>query len=231
MFTLATFYKSKQWEKCIRLIRMQRVDAEGRNICEHCGKPIIREYDCIGHHKQVLTEENVNDTNISLNPENIALVHHRCHNKIHEKLSFNNHLKYVYLIYGPPLSGKSTYVKEVMNEGDLIVDVDSIWECVSGLDRYMKPKRLIGTVLGVRDKLIEDIKFRRGRWNNAYVIGGYPMISERERLTRVLGAREIFIDTSVHECLERAEQIKDKRRNLDYQRFILDWKEKYHPPS
>ena len=84
MYSLSTFYQSKEWINLLALIKAERVDNQGFIICEHCGKPIVAKYDCIGHHKQELTEMNVNDYSISLNPANVALVHHKCHNKIHE---------------------------------------------------------------------------------------------------------------------------------------------------
>ena len=34
--------------------------------------------------------------------------------------------KQVYIIYGSPLSGKTTYVKEHAQKGDLIIDIDNI---------------------------------------------------------------------------------------------------------
>ena len=83
--SLYNFYRSKQWENLLQVLRNERIDAEGNIICAHCGKPIVRKYDCIGHHVIELTEENYTDANISLNPENIKLVHHRCHNLIHNK--------------------------------------------------------------------------------------------------------------------------------------------------
>ena len=86
--SLYNFYRSKEWVMLLQVLRNSRLDSEGNNICEHCGKPIIRQYDCIGHHKIHLTEENYTDANISLNPDNIALVHHKCHNIIHNKLSY-----------------------------------------------------------------------------------------------------------------------------------------------
>ena len=85
MFTLDTFYKSSDWQKLLAVLKMERVDPDGQLICWHCGKPITKSYDAIGHHTIFLTEENVNDAMISLNPELIRFVHHRCHNLIHNK--------------------------------------------------------------------------------------------------------------------------------------------------
>lgn len=227
-YTLDNFYKSKEWYLFRLSVMADRVNDEGQIICEHCGKPIVNQYECIAHHKDYLTEVNVNDVEVSLNPENIMLVHHVCHNHIHNKLGYV--YKQVYLVYGPPLAGKSTFVKENMNEGDLIVDMDNIWQCVSGCDRYIKPGRLNACVFGVRDTLLDMVKYKTGKWNNAYVIGGYPLIGERERLTRMLGAREIYIECSKEECMLRLDACDDRDKK-QWSSFIDDWFMKYAPQS
>ena len=66
MFQLSTFYRSKSWQSLLRKIKSDRVNAEGDIICEYCGKPIVKKFDCIGHHKIHLTPQNVNDVNVSL---------------------------------------------------------------------------------------------------------------------------------------------------------------------
>lgn len=228
---LADFYHSREWEQLMKVLRIERINADGELICEYCGKPITRKYDCIGHHKVELTEQNYQLAEIALNPENIALVHHRCHNKIHDRLGLS-YTKQVYLVYGSPLSGKTTWVKDNMSAGDLVVDMDSIWECISGQPRYIKPKRLTQNAFAIRDSLIDQIRTRRGNWLNAYLIGGYPLISERERYCRNLGAREVFIDTPKDVCMER---LKNSDRNTpEYRKYIADWWEKFgstYPPT
>lgn len=225
MFDLFSFYRSKEWCLLIQHIRHDRLNGDGLTICEYCGKPIIKEYDCIAHHKTYLTEDNVNDYSISLNPDNIMLVHHKCHNIIHDKLSYRG--RKVYMVYGAPMAGKETYVNGVKDDGDLIVNIDSIWQCVSGGDG--KPNRLKSIVFGIRDYMLDSIKYRRGKWNNAYIIGGYPLISERERLCKELGAEEIFINTSKEECLRRLET-SENRDKEEYTKYIFDWFDKYIPP-
>lgn len=227
MFNLFSFYRSKEWCLLIQHIRHDRRNGEGLNICEYCGKPIVKEYDCIAHHEEYLTEDNVNDYNISLNPNNIMLVHHKCHNIIHDKLSYRE--RKVYLVYGPPLAGKTTYANNVKSEGDLIIDIDNIWECVSGCDRYVKPNRLKSIVFGIRDYLLDSIKYRRGKWSNAYIVGGYPLISDRERLCKELGAEEVFINSTKEECLKRLYACEDKRPD-EYITYIDEWFNKYTPP-
>jgi hypothetical protein len=118
MFTLSNFYRSKEWESLRSQLRIERVNDDGDIICHYCHKPIIKAYDCIAHHVVPLTESNVNDYSISLNPDNLVLVHHNCHNKIHSK-GFK--CKRVYIVYGSPCSGKSYYVDSVAGDNDLKV--------------------------------------------------------------------------------------------------------------
>lgn len=224
---LSSFYTGHAWRDLMQIIKSDRLNENGYNICEHCGKPIVKAYDCIGHHTIELTEQNYTDVQISLNPDLIMLVHHKCHNRIHNKLGYAQ--RQIYLVYGSPLSGKTTYVKDNMSEGDLIIDMDNIWQCLSGCDRYIKPNRLKQNVFAVKDALLDMVRVRRGNWSNAYVIGGYPLIGERERLIKSLGARPIFVDTDKEECLRRLYSCDDKRNKEEWEKFICDWWEKFSP--
>lgn len=216
MYSLSNFYQSKKWINLLQNIKSERTNAEGFILCEHCGLPIIKKYDCIGHHIKELTMANVNDYNISLNPDNIALVHHKCHNQIHQR--FTSCSRKIYIVYGAPCSGKTTYVKEVATKDDLILDIDSIWQMITNNERYVKPNRLKDNVFKIRDEIIDQIYTGRGHWINAYIIGGYPYEMDRERLREKLGAELIHIDTTKEECLLRAEE-----RPSEYKRYIEEY--------
>lgn len=222
MQSLYDFYRSKEWCKLLVTLKLERVNERGELICEYCGKPIVKAYDCIGHHKTELTEENYRDANISLNPDNIMLIHHKCHNVIHNKLQHSR--RSVYIVYGSPLSGKRDYVSDVAIEGDLIVDIDRVWSCIGG-----RNARLNSVAFGVRDYLLDCVKYRRGKWLNAYIIGSFPLISERERLARELGAELVYIDITKEDCLRRLYE-----SDLDikeYTEYIDSWWSKYTPPT
>ena len=221
-YTLENFYQSREWEKCRKLVIAERITEDGYTMCEYCGKPIIRSYDIIGHHKVELTEDNVNDAEISINPDNIMLLHLTCHNKIHEK--FGKKQRKVYIVYGSPLSGKTSYVNEIREPGDLIVDIDNIWQCVSGEARYKKDGRLKAVVFKIRDALLESVKYRQGKWLNAYIIGGYPYKGERERLQKELNAEVIYIESTQEECLQR---LKEDERPKEWKQFVNDWWESF----
>lgn len=218
--TLSSFYRSDPWINLLSILKSERLDSNGNLICEYCGKPIVKAYDCIGHHRLHLTEENYTDYNVSLNPDNIQLIHHKCHNLIHNKLSYSE--RQVFIVHGSPLAGKTSYVLNAMSEGDLVIDLDSIWECVSGQSRYVKPQRLRAVVFSLRDNLLESVKYRRGKWLNAYVIGGYPFEAERERLADTLGARLVHIDTDYNECLKRLKECND-RDVKEWEKYLSDY--------
>lgn len=221
--TLDNFYQSKEWENFRRIVIAERTREDGFVYDEATGKPILKKYDMILHHKEFLTEDNVNDVNISLNPDNIMIVSHKTHNKIHDKLGYKR--KEIYIVYGSPLSGKTTYVKENMSEGDLLIDMDNIWECISGQKRYIKPPRLNAIAFMIRDNLIDAVKHRLGQWRNAYLVGGYPLISERERLSKELGARLIYIESTKEECLTRLEN--SDRDKAEWTKYINQWWDRY----
>lgn len=215
MFTLSTFYRSKEWESLRNQLRIERINNNGDIICTHCHKPIIKAYDCIAHHIVPLTESNVNNYNVSLNPENIVLVHHNCHNKIHNK-GFKP--KRVYIVYGSPCSGKSYYVDSVAGDDDLIIDIDNIYEAIN----ISRSNKLLNTVMSTYRHLIDIVKTRNGQWQNAYIIRGFPYAMERQRLADTLDAELIFIDTDKQTCLERS-----KEKGSEYYKFVEDWFEKY----
>ena len=220
MSNLNWFYTSKAWVDLVSLLKLERVNTNGDLLCEYCHKPIIAKYDCIGHHKIALNNINVNDANIALNPDNIALVHHRCHNIIHSR--FGNERQAVYLVYGSPCAGKTTWALESAGKEDLIIDIDRLWNAVTIDDD--KPNRLRANVFLLRDCLLDQVKTRLGKWRNAYVIGGFPLIMERQRMLDRLGAEPIYIDCEKEICLERA-----KNKSPEWEKYVREWWERFQP--
>lgn len=216
LFNLSNFYRSKEWEQLRSMIILERTNNCGDVICEHCHKPIVNKYDCIAHHITHLTEANVNDYNISLNPDNIQLVHHSCHNNIHNR--FGSYTRHIYIVYGSPCSGKSSYVDSIALKDDLIIDIDRLYNAINN----GRSNRLYSNVMNIYRQLIDVVKTRNGQWINAYIVRGFPLRGERERLAKELNAELIFIDTDKQTCLDRS-----KKKGQDYYKFVDDWFEKY----
>lgn len=216
MNTIHDLYISSDFRKLRELLMNERASSEDCVLyCEHCHKPIVLPYDCIAHHKIEVTLSNLHDASVTLNPDNIMLVHHKCHNEIHKR--FGRLIRKVYMVWGAPRAGKTTYVDEVKEHGDIVVDMDAIWQC-TGDDGLDKPNALKPVVFAVRDALYQCILTRLGSWENAYIITTRP----DARLADKLGAEFIYIPSTREECLERC-------NNARWMVYVNDWFD--NPPS
>ncbi|NMK38210.1 HNH endonuclease [Megasphaera elsdenii] len=99
---LHNFYCSAKWTKLADLYRKSHF-----YICEKCGAPNSFEV----HHVKELDTINVDDPTVSLNTDNLILLCHDCHNRIHHRFtSKQSKREYRYDKYG--------HVVSVDNESD-----------------------------------------------------------------------------------------------------------------
>lgn len=224
---LQTFYASDIWRNFRLALIIERSKEHGGVICKKCGKLITKPIDIHAHHKVELTPENVNDYNISLNPDLIELICHSCHDKEHYRFGYRPPKK-VYLVYGPPMSGKKTFVSENMERGDIIIDMDRLFSAISMRPYYDKPNNLLTNVLGVRNLLLDNIKTRYGKWFNAWIIGGYADRYKREQLADDLGAELVYCKATKEECYRRLEVDNDRQYRVEeWKGYIDKWFNEY----
>lgn len=223
--TLSEFYTSKEWQDFRQVIIATRMQADGFVYDEITGKPIVKAYDIILHHKIELTLENVNDANITLNPDNIQIVSFRTHNEIHNR--YGRWTRHIYLVYGCPLAGKKTYVQDRAGLHDLIIDTDKIYACISNNPLYIKSGRLYDCKEAVERALLDCVKYKLGKWTNAFIIGGYPFKLDRERTAREYGAECIYIDCTQEEAEARLQVVTDGRDKAEYKKHIQTWFNRY----
>ena len=213
--TLSEFYTSDLWRKFRKNLILERINkSDGLIYDEFSGKPILNTYDIVLHHIQPLTMQNVNDFTISLNPDNIMIVTHKSHNEIHKRFGYCTQRK-VYYVYGAPCSGKNTFVNESKGNSDIIVDIDNVWECITGGERYYKPQALKTNAFIMRDCMLDMVKTRAGKWERAWIIEGGARKAERERRIKSLGAEPIFIDTDKETCLNRLANDEKRIKYVD----------------
>lgn len=125
----------------------------------------------------------------------------------------------IYLIYGPPCSGKSTYIQSHLTEGDIVCDVDLIYSAISGRNPHDADLWAHETALLLKDRLLNIIRDKEGGWKNAYVTS---LANTPEKLAadmeRVKADEAILIDTPKEVCLERA-----KNRPPYFSLLIEEW--------
>jgi predicted kinase len=237
---LAQFYNGQDWASCKAQVTQERLK-DGALFCEHCGKVILKSFNpneknnkgaVVYHHKIYLTNENVNDASISINPANIAILHWQCHNEVHNR--FNGTAvaveRKVYIVTGASCSGKTTFVRERMQEGDIVLDIDDLWQTISGQPRYVKPSALKPIVFNMRLALKEQIAKGAGSWRNAYIIESLPLSTDRKREAERYKAHNVEIITmeaSREECLNRLYLMPNGRDLKAYETYINNYFEDY----
>ena len=75
------FYKSRAWQGARELVMTR-----AKGLCERCAEKGELTPAEVVHHVTPLTEENVNDPEISLNPDNLMALCHDCHTEVHQQL-------------------------------------------------------------------------------------------------------------------------------------------------
>ena len=125
----------------------------------------------------------------------------------------------VYLIYGSPCSGKSTYIKEHMQNGEIVCDMDRLYSAIS-MDEEHKTDLYAQEVADELHKALCDIiRNRKGDWKNAYVVSIANTREKLDEVKRQVNAdKVIFIDTPYETCMERA-----KERPFYFQFLIQEW--------
>ena len=227
--SLSQFYTSDDWRKFRAGLIQKRINpADGVLYSEHSGKPLLNSYDIVLHHIKPLTLANVNDYSVSLNPDNIMIVSQQDHNEIHSRFGYCAERK-VYYVYGAPCSGKTSFVNSIKGNSDLVIDMDSIWQCITGGARYDKPNALKQNAFAVRDCLYDMVKKRAGKWERAFIITTTAVKSIREREIALFSAEPIYIDTSREECLKRlyGDCNRQERHVKEWEGYINKWFEDY----
>ena len=220
---LQRFYASKRWRDLRQVLIVQR-----HGICDRCGKDFSFDTsELIAHHKEHLTDESLADPDVAVNPDNIEIVCQKCHAHYHTERGATKR-KQVFLVYGSPLSGKTSYVKANMESGDLVIDLDAIESALTLDPLYMKHKSMNKTVFAVRDFLYDQIRIRAGDWTTAWVVAGIPRKNDRDRLAARLGASCILVEATREECRSRLLEADDGRYP-EWETYIDQWFRDYIP--
>jgi len=115
-----------------------------------------------------------------------------------------------------------------MGRGDIVVDMDLLYAAVSMLPSFDKPDNLLANVRGIHSLLIDNIKTRYGKWNSAWVIGGYADKYKRDKTAEDLGAELVFCDVSKEKCMRRLALDEDRQyRQDEWRGYIEKWFERY----
>ncbi len=153
-----------------------------------------------------------------------------CHSKKTFKRSFLTGYKSdtkVFIISGPPGSGKTSYAKEHMASSDLILDMDTIFQALTGLPYYEKPAAILPFVWSAYDAVIDRLQ-EPSEIYKAWVISGAPKADARAKLELRLNAQVIVLETHYNECMTRI-MADDRRKDMakHWESLVKKWWDDY----
>ncbi|AFA49836.1 HNH endonuclease [Acetobacterium woodii] len=206
-------YNSKRW-----ITKREYIFSKNFGICERCGRPGEEV-----HHKIYLTPENIHDPGIVYGEDNLELLCRDCHFDEHRKTNplSNNFRKRVrltnngmyfddegnpqpvkrWLVCGAPASGKTTYVLDHMDHGDLVIDFNQVGQALSLRGKDEVPDNLTETVAGVIDYLYRLIIDGKIDARNIWIVASLPKDKERDLIAGRLNAVIVSIDTDIESCI------------------------------
>lgn len=245
------FYSSMAWQRA-RADYINKRKAIDGGMCELCQDAPGTEV----HHKVFLRPENIDDPDITLNPENFMLVCYDCHQREHEAARRVAMLRAkqldgqkgvliggsyyldddgepqpfkAYIVWGCPGSGKSTYVRQHMQPGDVVIDLDLIGRALSFAEKTDVPRNVERIAYDVRDYLYKQVQKRKLDAKHVWIVAGLPQRKQRLELARKLDAELIFIDSTFTECYQHALQDPERIDKALQLAIIERWFRDFEP--
>ena len=127
------------------------------------------------------------------------------------------------LIYGPPCGGKSTFVYELHERGDLVLDFDQVHAALSGLDPYDHHDSITPFVMAAMDAVKRRLQAEKS--TTAWVIACAPTRAERSEFSSFTNEnRLVYADRAT--CHDRA---ATAGRPDSWHTSIDSWHDVYEP--
>lgn len=125
----------------------------------------------------------------------------------------------IYIIDGAPGSGKTTYVKNHKQPGDIIVDMDMLAAALQGeFSTHPDYTPVMDAVISAREAIYNTIRNRTGKWKSAYIITSSSDAKRVQTIVEQLGGSLITMDVDLEQCIN---QIRNDPTRRDKERDIL----------
>jgi predicted kinase len=138
----------------------------------------------------------------------------------------------VYMVCGPPASGKTRYIESHRKHDDIVIDLDVIIAEFTRQPIYTRVDQdIVREGIRIRNKRLESLQNVIDKGQSIWYIVGAPDPRDRAIWKELLTPKMVYIIlTPAVECFERID--KDNRRMLvsdDQKRAVTRWFEKYQP--
>lgn len=135
----------------------------------------------------------------------------------------------VTVVAGPPGSGKTTYVEEQAQRGDLVVDYDQLYAALAGLAMHDRPADLRGLVLDARDAVLSRLEVRPGEVARAWLIHSAPRAEQRASLRARFDADVVLLLPPREVCEQRLREREERSGVGGWDEALDQWYAAYEP--
>ena len=134
------------------------------------------------------------------------------------------------LVAGPPCSGKTTYVGEHREPGDLVLDADLLYQALSGGELYERGDGIWDFVWAAFDAVVAEARLHPSKRGTLWIIQGAPKRETRARYRLMNRAQIVVLETPADVCVARARaRFGESGRFPEYRRHIDQWWAAYRP--
>ena len=123
------------------------------------------------------------------------------------------------IVYGPPASGKTTYVLNNKTENTLIYDFDKLMRDISGLEIYERNENIISYLVDFREQIVKSLKSET-RFDEAWLIISYPKI-EFVQMLDGLSIDYHLMNTDKETCKQRID-VDNDRQDKELWKSLID---------
>lgn len=117
----------------------------------------------------------------------------------------------VTLVWGPPCGGKSTYVDEHREPGDVVIDYDRIAQALGSTHSHDHPPTIVGIARTITRAAVANLDTTSGR---VWLVRCDPSPDDRAAATD-----DVLLDPGITICLERAAIQRPER----WAKYVRAW--------
>jgi len=122
------------------------------------------------------------------------------------------------IVCGAPCAGKSTYLREKFEPGDLVYDFDTVHQALSGLGSHLHSDAIRPYVIAARDAIFAQLEAHQQQ--PFIAITSSPKKAAVQALADRLAAEVVFLEVSAVDAHERADL--DSRPEV-WHSYIDNW--------
>lgn len=188
---------------------------EDHPYCVECGSPEKLHVDHSIPHR--------GDWQLFWDTSNWQTLCHSCHSKktYREERVSNN----VVLVCGPPGGGKSYYVKQHRNPGDILIDIDELFVSFIGGMSHDNPNDVLPFVLAAFYSAVETIR-KASTQRRVWVVRCFPRRQDRADFAAKYNANVILCIADESTCRDR---IRNRGGKIPWGDLVRAWFAEYEP--